>query len=38
MKGDKADHFCSACFTNRYPVPAPEEDREQMKLFEKVRD
>jgi amidophosphoribosyltransferase len=36
--GDKPDHFCSACFTNRYPVAAPEEDREQMKLFEKVRD
>jgi amidophosphoribosyltransferase len=36
--GDEPDHFCSACFTNRYPVPVPEEEREQMKLFEKVRD
>jgi amidophosphoribosyltransferase len=35
--GDNPNHFCSACFTNRYPVDIPEADREQMKLFEKVR-
>jgi amidophosphoribosyltransferase len=30
--------YCTACFTGDYPVPVPEEDREQLKLFEKVRD
>jgi amidophosphoribosyltransferase len=36
--GEEPDHFCSACFTNRYPVAVPEREREQMRLFEKVRD
>jgi amidophosphoribosyltransferase len=36
--GGERDRFCSACFTNRYPVAVPEGEREQMKLFEKVRD
>ena len=30
--------YCSACFTGDYPVPLPEEGREQLRLFEKVRD
>jgi amidophosphoribosyltransferase len=30
--------YCSACFTGHYPVPLPEEGREQLRLFEKVRD
>ena len=36
--GPTPHRFCSACFTDNYPVPVPEEGREQMKLFEKVRD
>lgn len=36
--GNEPNRFCSACFTNQYPVPIPEVDKEQMKLFEKVRD
>jgi amidophosphoribosyltransferase len=32
------DRYCSACFSGNYPVPIPEEGREQLKLFEKVRD
>ncbi len=36
--GPEPHRFCSACFTGRYPVPIPEKGREQMKLFEKVRD
>jgi amidophosphoribosyltransferase len=32
------DRYCSACFTGSYPVPLPEEGREQLKLFEKVRE
>lgn len=35
---DTGDRYCSACFTGNYPVPIPEQGREQMKLFEKVRD
>jgi len=30
--------YCSACFTGDYPVPLPEEGRDQLRLFEKVRD
>jgi amidophosphoribosyltransferase len=36
--GTESHRYCSACFTGRYPVPIPQEGREQMKLFEKVRD
>jgi amidophosphoribosyltransferase len=36
--GPEPHRFCSACFTGRYPVSIPTEGREQMKLFEKVRD
>jgi amidophosphoribosyltransferase len=36
--GPTPHRFCSACFTDNYPVPFPTESREQMKLFEKVRD
>jgi amidophosphoribosyltransferase len=32
------NRYCSACFTGSYPVPLPEEGRDQLKLFEKVRD
>lgn len=35
---DDGGRFCSACFTGAYPIPVPDHDREQMKLFEKVRD
>jgi amidophosphoribosyltransferase len=30
--------YCSACFSGCYPVSLPEEGREQLKLFEKVRE
>jgi len=26
--------FCDACFTGRYPVPFPEEDQQQLRLFQ----
>jgi amidophosphoribosyltransferase len=32
------DRYCSACFSGNYPVPLPEEGRDQLKLFEKVRE
>ncbi len=32
------DRYCSACFSGNYPVPLPDEGREQLKLFEKVRE
>jgi amidophosphoribosyltransferase len=32
------NNYCSACFTGSYPVPLPAEGRDQLKLFEKVRD
>ena len=36
--GPQPHRFCSACFTGNYPIVIPEEGREQMKLFEKVRE
>jgi amidophosphoribosyltransferase len=30
--------YCSACFTGNYPVPLPDEGKDQLKLFEKVRE
>jgi amidophosphoribosyltransferase len=30
--------YCTACFSGSYPVPLPEEGRDQLKLFEKVRE
>jgi amidophosphoribosyltransferase len=32
------DRYCSACFSGNYPVPLPDEGRDQLKLFEKVRE
>ena len=32
------NRYCSACFSGNYPVPLPEEGRDQLKLFEKVRE
>jgi amidophosphoribosyltransferase len=32
------NRYCSACFSGKYPVPLPEEGRDQLKLFEKVRE
>jgi amidophosphoribosyltransferase len=32
------NRYCSACFSGCYPVPLPEEGRDQLKLFEKVRE
>lgn len=37
VEGDR-DRFCSACFTGNYPVAIPTASRDQLKLFEKVRD
>ncbi|MCI0447818.1 hypothetical protein L0152_31965, partial [bacterium] len=25
--------FCTACYTNKYPVPVPKEEFEQLRLF-----
>jgi amidophosphoribosyltransferase len=36
--GNEPHRYCSACFTSQYPVPIPAACKEQMKLFEKVRD
>lgn len=36
--GDDRHRYCSACFSGRYPVPLPEKGRDQLKLFEKVRE
>ena len=30
-----ADEYCTACWTNRHPVPLPIEGEVQLKLFEK---
>jgi amidophosphoribosyltransferase len=30
--------YCNACFSGNYPVPLPELGRDQLKLFEKVRE
>ena len=30
--------FCTACFSGNYPIPIPETSRDQLKLFEKVRE
>lgn len=35
--GGGAD-FCTACFSGNYPIEIPETGRDQMKLFEKVRE
>jgi amidophosphoribosyltransferase len=32
------NRYCSACFSGNYPVALPEEGRDQLKLFEKVRE
>ena len=32
------DRYCSACFSGNYPIEIPAEGRDQLKLFEKVRD
>ncbi|HXV60777.1 MAG TPA: amidophosphoribosyltransferase [Vicinamibacteria bacterium] len=32
------DRYCSACFSGNYPLALPEEGKDQLKLFEKVRD
>jgi len=32
------DDFCTACFSGDYPIRIPESGRDQMKLFEKVRE
>ena len=32
------ERYCDACFSGHYPLSLPEEGREQMKLFEKVRE
>jgi len=32
------NRYCSACFSDNYPVPLPEEGRDQLKPFEKVRE
>ena len=36
VRGD--NDFCTACFTGDYPIAIPEGSRDQMKLFEKVRE
>ncbi len=36
--GEDRNRYCSACFSGNYPVPLPEEGRDQLKLFEKVRE
>jgi amidophosphoribosyltransferase len=35
--GGEADDYCTACWTDRHPVPLPIENEGQRKLFEKVR-
>jgi amidophosphoribosyltransferase len=35
---EERHRYCAACFSGDYPVPLPEEGREQLKLFEKVRE
>lgn len=32
------DRYCTACFSGNYPIRLPEEGREQLRLFEKVRE
>ncbi len=32
------DQYCSACFTGEYPIGIPTRGRDQLKLFEKVRE
>ena len=32
------DRYCSACFSGNYPIELPTQGRDQLKLFEKVRD
>jgi amidophosphoribosyltransferase len=36
--GEDRHRYCLACFSGNYPVPLPEEGRDQLKLFEKVRE
>ena len=32
------ERYCSACFSGNYPIELPAHGRDQLKLFEKVRD
>jgi amidophosphoribosyltransferase len=36
--GEERDRYCSACFSGIYPIPLPDKGRDQLKLFEKVRE
>lgn len=36
--GEDRGRYCSACFSGEYPIEPPEEGRDQLKLFEKVRE
>jgi amidophosphoribosyltransferase len=35
--GGTEDGYCTACWTDRHPVPLPRAEAEQLKLFEKTR-
>ena len=37
VKEDR-ERYCSACFSGNYPIELPAHGRDQLKLFEKVRD
>ena len=36
--GDYLSAYCSACFSGNYPIELPTQGRDQLKLFQKVRD
>ena len=36
--GEDRDAYCSACFSGNYPLELPPDGRDQLKLFEKVRE
>ena len=35
---EDSERYCSACFSGNYPIELPTQGRDQLKLFEKIRD
>jgi hypothetical protein len=35
--GGEEDRYCTACWTDRHPVPVPRVGEGQLRLFEKTR-